>query len=77
MNREQIEGAILLCGMVMVVIIAIAMIFFPPPADEPALEPLADCLDAADFDWDICFGDCCVSAEAFEEFLREQCEGGE
>jgi len=79
MIRERIEGAIMVCALAMVVIVAIAMIAFPPPPIEPEPQALTDrlgeVLDAADFDWDICFGDCCVSAEAFEEFLWEQCEG--
>ncbi len=51
------------------------------PAATPAPAPTTDAiltelLDAVDFDWGMCFGDCCITAEAFEEFTRKQCEGG-
>ena len=76
------EDVILLLAVMMILVVGIAMFFFPPSTDEPAPAPTTDAiltelLDAVDFDWGMCFGDCCITAEAFEEFTRKQCEGGE
>ncbi len=50
----------------------------PTPAPEPTTDTsLIELLDAVDFTWGMCLGDCSVSAEAFEAFMQEQCEGGE
>jgi hypothetical protein len=79
MTREQIEGAILLCSLVGVVIVTIAMIFFPPPAGEPApWQTPAPTLFPYNFpDWEICWDGCCVTQADFESLCKERADGRE
>lgn len=76
---SKIDRLVYLVALVFVVVVVVLvtpavrddMVYSPTPDYEALDGAIDETLNATDFDWEICYGDCCIVIEDFEGLCKD------